>query len=208
MGIFRKIFQPVIHKPLGSIQYSIIKDELQKLWDTCELDTDKVPVVKHYAQYVLDNKAQFTEAYKQTGVPAMLIGCLQVREADSLTNLMDYGLFNGQPWARRTTIVPKGQGPFSSWLEAAIAALKYDGLDKVQDWDITKILFYAEKFNGFGYRLYHPQDRSPYVWSCTNQNDGTGYYNSDGSYNAGAASENYPGIAAIIKYLFSTEQGF
>ena len=45
-------------------------------------------------------------------------------------------LHNGNPWNQVTTDVPKGLGPWKSFEEAAIDALKYDGLVYWHDWSI------------------------------------------------------------------------
>jgi hypothetical protein len=50
------------------------------------------------------------------------------------------------------------------------------------DWaDLLKCLWRAEKWNGWGYRLYHPSTLSPYLWSGTNHY-AKGKYTSDGAW--------------------------
>lgn len=107
-------------------------------------------------------------------------------------------LGNGQPWNQRTTIVPKGRGPFKSFEEGAIDAIKLQGLDKVTDWSIGNVLYILEGYNGYGYAKYH-NINSPYLWSGTNQYT-SGKYIFDGTYNPNAVS-NQIGCAVLLKKL-------
>jgi len=71
-------------------------------------------------------------------------------------------LAQGDPLNQVSTNVPRGMGPFSTWEEGAIAALKHDGLTSVSDWCIEKVLHWQEKYNGWGY--FFRGIPSPYVW--------------------------------------------
>ena len=50
-------------------------------------------------------------------------------------------LGNGEPLTRRTRIVPKGRGPFKTWEDGAVDALRFDSLDDVlaEDWTIEGV---------------------------------------------------------------------
>jgi hypothetical protein len=67
------------------------------------------------------------------------------------------------------------------------------------DWSIPGLLYKLEEYNGFGYRLYHPSVKSPYLWSFTNQYD-AGKYVKDGTWSSTARSEQC-GAAAILRRL-------
>jgi hypothetical protein len=97
---------------------------------------------------------------------------------------------------RKTTLVPKGRGPFSSWSEAAIDAIKLHGLHKIADWPIERLLYEAERFNGWGYLRRGP---SPYVWAGTNWYK-AGKYIADGVYSA-THVDSQLGVAIIWKQL-------
>jgi hypothetical protein len=97
---------------------------------------------------------------------------------------------------RKTTLVPKGRGPFSSWSDAAIDAIKLHGLHKITDWSIERLLYEAERFNGWGYQ---PRGPSPYVWSGTNWYK-AGKYIADGVYSA-THIDTQLGVAIIWKQL-------
>lgn len=105
-------------------------------------------------------------------------------------------LGNGQPLNKKTTIAPKGRGAFKTWEEGAIDAIKYQKLDKVQDWSIGNALEMWERFNGWGYVLYHPDVNSPYLWSGTNHYI-AGKYVSDGKFDKNAVSTQI-GIAPVF----------
>ena len=79
----------------------------------------------------------------------------------------------------KTRLVPKGRGPFSTWEEAAIDALKIKRYPP--EWDIAHIAYAFEKFNGFGYRSKGIP--SPYLWGGSNIQR-PGKYVRDGVYDA------------------------
>jgi lysozyme family protein len=99
-------------------------------------------------------------------------------------------LHNGDPLTARTVNVPKGRPrtgrPPFTWEESARDALKYDGLDKVDDWSLTSILYELEKYNGFGYR--RRGINTPYLWSFSNHYR-KGRFVSDGHYDAESVSK-------------------
>lgn len=109
-------------------------------------------------------------------------------------------LGNGQPFNRRTTIVPKGRGAFKSFEEGAIDAIKLQGLDKVTDWSIGNVLYILEGYNGYGYSKYR-KINSPYLWSGSNQYT-SGKYIFDGTYKSDVVS-NQIGASLLLKEIFS-----
>jgi lysozyme family protein len=135
--------------------------------------------------------AKYADVYKRveaaTGVPWLVVGLLHLREAGP----QDVGkwkgiLHNGQAivgTGRKSTIVPKGVGPFATWHEAAVDAIKREGLDKL-DWskDGPALTAYvSETFNGFGYRQHGIP--SPYLWGGSTVQK-RGKYVADGKYDA------------------------
>ncbi len=81
-------------------------------------------------------------------------------------------LHNGDPLTARTRQVPAGRprtgNPPFTWEASATDALTLDGFNSWTDWTVAGALFKLERFNGSGYRLYHPQVKSPYLWSFSN----------------------------------------
>lgn len=119
------------------------------------------------AKRILRAKARYVAIEAETGVPWGLIGVLHMRES---SNSFAGVLHNGEKiigTGRRTTLVPAGRGPFSSWEEAAVDALRIKGLHKLTraDWTLERMAYEAERFNGFGYR--NRGRISPYLWAGT-----------------------------------------
>lgn len=92
----------------------------------------------------------------------------------------------GDRWDRVSVNVPRGVGPFPSWIAAAIWSYKHDAIDKNSaPWSWPYMCWGWEKMNGFG-----PRDHghvSGYNFSGIDQYDpptGTGgKYVSDGKWN-------------------------
>lgn len=105
-------------------------------------------------------------------------------------------LANGDPIDRPTVNEPKGI-PAGTWEECAIAALKLKGwLEPDTFWDNPLIAIWrAERYNGFGYQIYHPEVPSPYLWGGTSHQK-PGKYVSDGKWSPTAESEQI-GVIAI-----------
>lgn len=113
---------------------------------------------------IIKNKAVYKTVADSLGCPIAFVACLHVRESSSDVGVFEDYLGNGQPLSRVTTIVPKGRGPFKSWSAGAIDALKVlKGIDKIKSWDLERMIYEWERFNGFGYRK--KGINSPYVWS-------------------------------------------
>jgi lysozyme family protein len=166
-----------------------------QLWSTCTVDQSRVTEIANICKKILDNKARYDYVSLHTNVPWYLIAALHYREASLNFRTC---LHNGDPLPGPTTHVPRGRGPFKTWEEAAIDALKYDGLNQFTYGTIIPCLIMAEKYNGLGMRKKGKY--SPYVWAGTNQSDETGKYVSDGIYNP-LAKEKQLGVAAIFKGL-------
>lgn len=133
------------------------------------------------ARACLRSKVRYQAIAYRTGVPWALIACLHWRE---ISGSFDGVLHNGERiigTGQRTRLEPAGRGPFNSWEEAAVDALRIKGLHKITDWSPERICYEAERFNGFGYRRYHPETLSPYLWSGTTHYR-IGKYTSDHGY--------------------------
>src|SRR4051812_28350724 len=85
----------------------------------------------HLAAQLVANKTRYQEVEKWTGVPWYMVAVLHMRESDADFNTY---LGNGDPLHHVTTHVPRGRGPFKTFVAGAIDALKFDGLTTVHDW--------------------------------------------------------------------------
>jgi lysozyme family protein len=134
-------------------------------WDMMTIKHERRAEFTAIAKFAVDHKGIYQSIAVLTGVPWELIAVLHRRESDA--NFHTY-LGNGQPLIHRTTIVPKGRGPFlgsHAFIDGAVDALRLDGLAGVPRFDIIeKQLFWCQTFNGFG----HPEKPSPYLWGGTN----------------------------------------
>lgn len=148
------------------------------------------------AGIVMANRARYEAVQAKTGVPWDVVGVIHYRES---TNDFRGVLHNGQKiigTGKKTTLVPKGRGPFSSWEDAAVDALMncHPHLGKNKDWSIGNTLDLLERYNGLGYR--NKGLPSPYLWAGTDQYK-SGKYVADGKYDPNHTDMQL-GVAAIL----------
>lgn len=165
-------------------------------WQKVRIPADKGPAFALVANRIKANKAIYEEIEKETNVPWWFIGMVHYRES----NLnMNTNIANGQPWNKKTTIVPKGRGPFGSFKEAAVDALvncaPYAAKNK--DWSAAGALTKFEEYNGLGYA--NKGLPSPYVWAGTDQYV-KGKYVADGVFDPEHVDTQLGG-AGILKFL-------
>lgn len=138
-------------------------------------------------------KTRYQAVSEKTGVPWYFIAVIHEREA---SQSWAANLAQGDPWNQVSRHVPRGQGPFSSWEQAAINALErtppFAAHNK--DWSPGSALSMAEQYNGLGYASRGVP--SPYVWASTNQYH-RGKFISDGHYDPNAIDHQL-GCAALI----------
>lgn len=145
------------------------------------------------AHKLVSLKDKYVPIEDATGVPWWMIAVIHLREAD---NDFSKGLAQGDPWNRRSRNVPIC-GPFGSFLESAVWALRHDGLTTVKDWRIEKVLYFSEVFNGSGYSMKGLP--SPYIWGGTNVQK-PGKYVADGVFRSGVWDQQ-PGVAPILSSM-------
>lgn len=155
--------------------------------------------INKQAAKIAANRARYEAVSKKTGVPWDVIGVIHYRES---ANDFRGVLHNGQKiigTGKKTTLVPKGRGPFSSWEEAAIDALMncHPYLGKHKDWSIEGTLDILERYNGLGYR--NKGLPSPYLWAGTDQYV-KGKYVADGKYDPNHVDQQL-GVAPILMKL-------
>lgn len=148
------------------------------------------------ATKIVANRSRYELVAKATGVPWDVIGVIHYRES---SNDFRGVLHNGQKiigTGKKTTIVPKGRGPFSTWEEAAIDALVncHPHLARNKDWSLGTTLDKLEAYNGLGYR--NKGLASPYLWAGTDQYV-KGKYVADGKFDPNHVDQQL-GVAAIL----------
>lgn len=181
-------------------KFSQLIDEYARLWDGMTVrDTWKSGAVKT-SKKILSNKEKYLEVQQATNVPWYWVGC--VHSLESALNFSTH-LHNGDPLTRRTRLVPagrplKGDPPFT-FMESAIDALTMKGLHEIKTWSIERICFEWERYNGWGYRRFHPSTLSPYLWSGSYHYK-SGKYVADGRWSSSAVSQQI-GTCVLLKTL-------
>src|SRR5258708_5083571 len=116
-------------------------------WNNCKLTRN----FEHMAQQLIDAKARYQSVEVKTGVPWPVIAVIHMRES---SQSWAGSLAQGDPWNIVSTHVPRGRGPFKSWVEAAIDALAKCApyLARWKDWSLSGTLDRLEAYNGIGYK--------------------------------------------------------
>lgn len=177
-----------------------LRAEYQTLFDTCQIRPERQAEVNAAAAKIIAAEARYRGVGDPIGVPWYVIGVVHSLEAGSR---FDRHLHNGDPLSARTVQVPKGrppagQAPFT-WEQSANDALAFDKYLTWSDWSVPGILFKWESYNGWGYRSYHPEVKSPYLWSYTSHYT-KGKYVADGTWSPTAVSKQ-TGAAALLRRL-------
>ncbi len=172
-------------------RYSQVWPVYSEEWDKMVINSNRRQEFETLAQYAIAHKAQYQAVEAATHVPWAMVAVIHRRESDG-----DFSTYlgNGQPLRIRTTLVPRGRGPFSSFQAGAIDALKLDGLTEVVDWRLEKQLYWMTGFNGWGYWVKNIP--SPYIWGGTNI-QARGKYTSDRVFNP-FVWDDQPGCAPLL----------
>lgn len=168
------------------------------------IDSNRLSEVNRTCEIILANKHRYEAIEKILKIPWWFVAGLHYRESSLLFSGV---LHNGERilgTGKKTKLVPKGRGPFETWEESAIDALEMKAYHKITDWNLVDACYYAEKYNGMGYRKKVGDsgkvEFSPYVAAGTSLHDETSKYVSDGRYDP-SAKEKQLGVLAIWKGL-------
>ncbi len=173
--------------------------EYQDLFDSCSIQSQHQAAVERLARQLTQQQPRYAAVAQLTDIPWPVIAVIHALEA---SQRFDRYLHNGDPLHSRTVHVPKHRPltrPPFTWEASAIDALHYSGLAKWRNWSIAGTLFKLEAYNGWGYRRYHPQVLSPYLWSFS-QHYQRGKYAADGRFDADLVSQQC-GAAMLLKHL-------
>lgn len=177
-----------------------LKDEYQRLFDTCIINPAKAATVAQLAGTIEQNRNRYSAVGDPLGIPWFFIGV--VHNMESSQNFKKH-LHNGDPLTARTVQVPAGRpktgSPPFTWEESATDSLQLMNLHKWTDWSIPGTLYKVEEYNGWGYRRFHAEVLSPYLWSFTNHYK-SGKYVADGKWSPTAVSGQC-GAAALLRHL-------
>jgi lysozyme family protein len=176
------------------------RKEYDVLWAGISLRKETEREVIATARQIVENKRRYEIISEATGVPWFVIGIIHSLECSlSFAKHLHNGDLMADKSGRplKTENVPAGRGPFLTWDESAIDAIKYDKLDKETDWSVARIAWHFERFNGMGYA--NKGLPSPYLWSFTTAYE-SGKFVADGVYSPVAVSKQ-AGAMAILKAL-------
>ncbi len=179
--------------------YAATKRGYENMWKAATVLPTYKARAQAAAKKIIGLKEFYQEAEKATGAPWWWLGCIHYREADCNPRGC---LANGDPiigTGRRTTNEPPRRGPYSSFAESAVDALRYEGLTRPQH-VISWLLWGAEKING-----YVKSRNSSYIWAGTTKMD-HGMWVRDHVFDP-SKDDPRPGVAAIMKELFEIDHG-
>lgn len=184
----------------------------KRMFAACQIVPGKESQVKNTLALVEDGFDRYLTVAKLLGAPkkelfAWILGAIHFKEASCSFKGV---LHNGERiigTGKKTSIVPIGRGPFTTWEEAAVDAISMNPKrwEKLMGGsiDIGDILYALERYNGTGYITGAGKaETSPYLWACSNINDGEGKYVSDGQFDSSASTGSSAGSALILKELF------
>jgi lysozyme family protein len=176
------------------------EEEYKRMYAECQVRKGNEYSVIWYLNRINAGKDKYVQVADTLEMPWQVIGIIHGLEGGFR---WDTYLGNGEPLNRKTRLVPKGRGPFSTWEEGAFDALYNDTVTAVPNWTLAETLYYLERFNGMGYRgkkdyLGKPVF-SPYLWGLSNKHL-YGKYVRDGIYDPRATTKQ-AGAALLMKEL-------
>ncbi|MEA1914911.1 MAG: hypothetical protein U9N30_06310 [Campylobacterota bacterium] len=183
---------------MAKINYTnALKNEYENLFKSCEITSSKFSEVDALCQSLLANKNRYEQVVQELKIPWYLVAV--IHNMESSQNFTRH-LHNGDSLNARTTHVPAGRPsmgtPPFTWEQSASDALKYRNLHRIGTWDLTRVLYEIEGYNGWGYRLYHAHVLSPYLWSYSNHYV-SGKYIADGRWSDTAKSKQCGAIVLL-----------
>ena len=167
-------------------------------WNACHIPADLGPAFKKVADQLMapDAVLRYKKVETLTGVPWWFIAVVHYREASQRWNTQ---LAQGDPLNQKSTHRPQGRGPYPTWEDGAVDALKNCApyAAKNTDWSIGGALALLEQYNGLGYAdMGKP---SPYLWAGTDQYS-QGKYVADGKYDPSVVDHQL-GCAGLLKFM-------
>jgi lysozyme family protein len=172
-------------------------EEYNSLYRTMEISSEHLGDADQIINKIVDKKVKYKTIERSTNVPWFVIAAIHSLESSLNFNTH---LHNGDPLTGKTVNVPRGRipgkNPPYNWDESAIDSLQFDNVDSWTDWSLAGTCFTLEKYNGWGYREYHPEVKSPYLWSFSNHYT-KGKYAADGIFKSDLVSEQCGGMVLL-----------
>lgn len=141
------------------VSYESLKNGYERNWANLQIRPARLGEANATARKAINGKATYQQVERLTGVPWYFVALCHYRESNFD---FDTYLGNGESLKRVTCLVPKGRGPFASFVDGAVDALRIQHFVGTQDWCIARTLYRLECFNGLG---YHAKGvNSPYLY--------------------------------------------
>jgi lysozyme family protein len=177
-----------------------LKSEYETLFTGCVVDPARVGAVDSLVNRLVSNRQRYDKIEKSLNCPWFLVAVIHNMES---SQSFAGHLHNGDPLTDYTVQVPAGRpksgAPPFTWEESAADALTMHSLNGLPDKSLPRLLYELERYNGWGYRSYHPHVKSPYLWSFSNQYTG-GKYVADGTWSETAKSQQC-GAAVLLRRM-------
>jgi len=177
-----------------------LRDNYKILFNNCDIRPERSQEVEGIVRKIDANRTSYDKVETSLGVPWYVAAVIHNMEAS--LNFTKH-LHNGDPLTARTVQAPAGRpkagNPPFTWEQSAADALTLKGLSADTDWSLSGTLYRLEEYNGWGYRLFHPDVLSPYLWSYSNQYK-SGKYVADGTWSNTAVSRQC-GAAVILRRM-------
>jgi len=177
-----------------------LRNEYRELFRTCKIRDNRLAQVDSIVAAFRRNQRRYATAGRPLRIPWHIVAVIHNMEGG--TNFRTH-LHNGDPLTDRTKHVPRGrpkegEPPFT-WETSARDALTQKRFDTWTEWSIAGTLFKLEAYNGWGYRQYHPEVLSPYLWSFSRHYK-KGKYASDGRFDPNLVSRQC-GAAVLLRRM-------
>ena len=181
-----------------------LRKEYENLFNSCNIRTGYMAAVEDIITRVTANRNRYQTVSEAQGIPWSFIAVIHNMEGN--LNFTKH-LHNGDPLSSPTVQVPagrpkNGKAPFT-WEESAGDALSMKGLSARTDWSMAGTLYQLERYNGWGYRLYHQHVLTPYLWSFSDHYI-SGKYVADGTWSDTAPSKQC-GSAVLLRRMVEKE---
>ena len=178
-----------------------LRQEYLSLFETMRVKDKHAKAVTAMIARIRAGQSRYESVQARTAVPWRITGIIHGLECSC-----DFRghLHNGDPLSARTVKEPAGR-PIDwdprkhTWEDSAVDALTFKRFNRWTDWSVPGMLYFLERYNGMGHRLYHPEVLTPYLWSFSNHYT-RGKYVGDGDWEPDAVSKQV-GAALLLKGL-------
>ncbi len=177
--------------------YAELSREYLELWRAMRIAAGRLATIDRIIAKILAGRPAYAAVEAATSVPWPVVATFHNLEAG-----LDFTahLHNGDPLTGRTVQVPKGRpvagSPPFAWQASAIDALTFKGLAANRNWTVQGTAYALESYNGWGYRRYHPEVKSPYLWGFSSHYAG-GKYARDGRWDQALVSGQCGGMVLL-----------